>query len=412
MDVLANDGDLVKKVEFNMSALTPSKYVSNCPIKAPGSNGNRWRFQTRQQTYGPVTVKIAVIGRGGTVFRKDYRLVLMPGGSESNMYTFQEYHPNAPLTPVKMANVDFGIELELSTSEYVEPADVANSIMTNAGGSVDVRDMTHSYVAARVTSHFWKVMADSSLQCSVGTPNCNTFELVSPILSGGDGLGEVDRVIRAVGNISTIKVNSSMGFHVHVNVSELGLSELTNVCLNFIKYEAALDSLVPPSRRNNTYCRSNRSAIGGTNQTMMHILLACNSVEELGNTVSPSKHYKLNLQPLVSGRQPTIEFRLHSSSYKKEKVMNWVRFCVAFVYNSAKLKTPSYISRSNVDTDELFEMMMMYVIKDRYLRDFYRQRRVDVSNQSSCCDGCANGGGCVGKREVYRVSGFRMSTPR
>jgi len=152
VDVLANDGDLVKKVEFNMSALTPSKYVSNCPIKAPGSNGNRWRFQTRQQTYGPVTVKIAVIGRGGTVFRKDYRVVLMPGGSESNMYTFQEYHPNAPLTPVKMANVDFGIELELSTSEYVEPADVANSIMTNAGGSVDVRDMTHNYVAARATS--------------------------------------------------------------------------------------------------------------------------------------------------------------------------------------------------------------------------------------------------------------------
>ena len=75
--------------------------------------------------------------------------------------------------------------------------------------------------------------------------------------------------------------------------------------------------------------------------------------------------------------------------------MNWIRFCAAFVDNSAKLRAPSY--SSNANEDELFEMMMMYVVKDRYLRDFYRQRRIDVLNPSNCCDGCASGHSCAGK---------------
>jgi len=406
VDIIGNDGDLVKKVEFNMAALDPSKYVSHCPIKVSGSNGNRWRFQTRQQTYGPVSCKIAIIGRGGTVYRKDYRVKLIPGGAANPISSFVEHHPNKPLTPVKMENVNFGTELELSTSSYVSSFDVANAIQNKAGGNIIVRDMTHDYGAARATNHVWKVMTDASLSCSIDNPDCNKMELVSPILKGGDGLGEVDRVVRALSNVETIKVNASMGYHVHVDVSNLSLSELKKVCQNFVKYEAVMDTLMPPSRRTggrgSKWCQSNRSAIGGSNPSMHRIIDACTTVQQLGNTMSPTKYYKLNMQPLLSGRQPTIEFRQHSSTYTKEKVMNWVRFCVAFVSNSARLKAPSF--SSNANTEELFNMMFMYVVKDRCLRDYYRQRRIEVSTQDDCCDGCASGSSCAGKSNtVYRV---------
>ncbi|KAL7525844.1 hypothetical protein ACHAXR_003055, partial [Thalassiosira sp. AJA248-18] len=230
VDILGRDADLVKKVEFNMGkTFSPSKYISYCPVKVQESN-NRWRFQTRQQTYGPIRAKIAIIGRGGTVLRRDFDVECSPGGKESGIDSFVEHRPHKSLVPVPMADIDFGIELELSTSSSVTSDDVTKSIKAKA--SVSVEDVTHDYVAASSINDVWVLMTDSSLVCSRDTPGCNRFELKSPILRGGRGLQLVDQVIRALGEISSIKVNQSMGFHVHVNVSHLSLSELKKVCQN------------------------------------------------------------------------------------------------------------------------------------------------------------------------------------
>mmetsp|Transcript_16491 Transcript_16491/g.35637 ORF Transcript_16491/g.35637 Transcript_16491/m.35637 type:complete len:453 (-) Transcript_16491:138-1496(-) len=403
VDILGSeaDADLVKKVEFNMgSKFTPSKFVSWCPIKVSGGGGGgrgRWRFQTRQQMYGDMKVKIAIVGRGGTVLRRDFRVGLFPGGLDNGVDTFKEHKPYKQLIPVPMAEKDFGIELELSTSSGISSSDVANAIREKA--SVVIQDMTNDYVGARSRTDIWVLMYDASLVCSRSDPNCNRFELVSPILKGRDGLGIVDRVINALGKISsTINVNQSMGFHVHVNVDKMPLPELKKVCQNFVKYEEAIDSVMPPSRRRvNEFCKSNRLAVAGegaSNKEIHDSLASCNSLEKLGTLMSPNRYHKFNMVPLVTGRQPTIEFRQHSGTYQKEKVKNWIRFCVAFVHNSAKFRAPSHASYS-VGNDELFEMLMMYTVKDRFLRDFYRQRRVDVVRHSKhCCDGCGSGGGC------------------
>ena len=72
----------------------------------------------------------------------------------------------------------------------------------------------------------------------------------------------------------------------------------------------------------------------------------------------------------------TTEFRQHSGTHNKMKIKNWIRLCVAFVHNSARFRTP-------VVDDEIFEMLFMYMVKDRFLRDFYRQRRIDVVMEHS-----------------------------
>ncbi len=83
--------------------------------------------------------------------------------------------------------------------------------------------------------------------------------------------------------------------------------------------------------------------------------------------------------------------------YPQQDIKNWIRFCVAFVHNSARFRTP-------VADDEIFEMLFMYVVKDRFLRDFYRLRRIDVATeQSTCCDGCASGGGCAANSRLSNV---------
>lgn len=394
VDVPSNDdADLIRKVEFNMPLMTPSKFVSHCPIEA-GSFG--MRFQTTQLTYGPVSVRIAIIGRGGTVLRRSYRVVLSPGGTRGSSEKFVERRPLTPLAPVPMADTEFGIELELSTSSDTSHKDVADLIEAKA--SVTVKDMTdNSLAAADSRTDIWRLVGDTSIACSSSSPNCNTFEIVSPILRGGAGIGEVDRVMRALGKIPSIKINKSMGFHVHVNVKGLTLANLKNVCQNFVKYEKAMDMFMPESRRESKFCHSNRSAFGGpetTNKYIHEMIASCTSKEDLGNLMSPGKYYRFNMQPLVSGRQPTIEFRQHSGTSDGEKVKSWIRFCVAFVHNSARFRAPSCLA-STTDGDKIFDMLFMHVVKDRSIRDFYRKRSRDLAEPSSCCDGCASGGGCV-----------------
>lgn len=415
VDILSSsesDADLVKKVEFNLGgSFEPSKFVSYCPIKEASTDGGyRWRFQTKQTTFAPVSARIAIIGRGGTVLRREFRVVCSHGGGTSNVDIFREHSPSDAFTPVPMENVEFGIELELSTSSSVTTSDVVNAISENATVSVlDLSGVPHSIAQAR--TDVWKVMDDGSLSCSLNNPDCHKFELVSPILRGGDGLGVVDRVMRALGNIPSVKVNASMGYHVHVNVESLSVAKLKNVCKNFTKYESAMDMLMPPSRRANTYCQSNKLAVAkevvylAANSQYLHQQIdACTSRNQLGNLVSPGKYYKLNLQPLTSDRQPTIEFRQHSSTYQRDKVKNWIRFCVAFVYNSAKNRPPVHLTKTYSD-DELFDMMMMYVVKDRSLRDYYRGRKTEhASNHGDdCCDGCATGSGCAAHRPMKMV---------
>ena len=307
----SNDTNLIRKVKFNMPLMTSLKFISHCPIETRWG-GDRWRrFQMTQQTYGPMRVRIAIIGRGGTVMHRHYRVVLSPGGKHGrgtrcHSETFVERRPLKPLGPVPMADTEFGIELELSTSltsSDISHGDVADLIEAKA--SVTVKDMTdYALAAADSRTDIWRLAGDTSIACSSSSPNCNTFEIVSPILRGGTGIREINRVMHALGKIPSININKSMGFHVHINVECLNLGNLKNVCQNFVKYEKAMDKFMPQSRHESNYCRSNRSAFGGrktTNKYIHEMIASCTSKEDLGNLMSPDKYYKLNMQPLVLG---------------------------------------------------------------------------------------------------------------
>ena len=297
--------------------------------------------------------------------------------------------------PVPILNREFGIELELSTSSDITTRDVA-AVIREAGA--EVIDLMHDYTSARSRNDVWVIMHDGSLTCSRHNPDCNKFELKSPILNGQSGLQEVDQVIGKLEEIhSSISVNQTMGFHVHINVSRMNRYALTSVAQNFIKYEQAIEGCMPPSRRNgNIYCKSNQLAVGEMHTQLYKL---CDSKEELARMMCPGdKYYKLNMRPFLEtghSHKPTIEFRQHSATYDKTKIKNWVRFCMAFVQNSARSKPPAPLKR-DVGSHELFEMMMARVVKDRYLRDYYRGRRLKFMGDEdrNCCEGCSFGYGC------------------
>lgn len=190
-----------------------------------------------------------------------------------------------------------------------------------------------------------------------------------------------------------------MGFHVHINVANRTLDDLKKICINFVKYEDAFDSFMPPSRRENQFCRSNKQAVGTTtNKARKDRILSCNSISDLCNVMNPQgRYYKLNLENLRTGRQQTIEFRQHSATSEYKKSSYWVRFCMAFVMNSIKFQTPKVLKEGS-DVRDQFDKLFLYVIKDRALRDYYLERQYTfnphlaaaVANrpQQPCCDEC------------------------
>lgn len=213
---------------------------------------------------------------------------------------------------------------------------------------------------------------------------------------------------RGLTSVASVSVNKSMGFHVHCDVRDLSLASLIRVCQTFIKYESSMDSFMPPSRRtgsaeSNQYFRSNKFDIGPnlTNKQRHDMLGRCSSLEELCDMMNPSgRYYKLNLQNLISRRQPTIEFRQHSATASYAKLKNWVRFCMAMVHNSARLRSSSCL-KDSASLDDQFEKLFYFVIKDRFLRDYYLLRRSQLNSAGesvaldTCCDSCHHFDSCA-----------------
>ena len=401
VDITNGDINLIRKVVFKITCggITLSR-ASHCPSRS----GSNWRYQLRKQTDGPIKVEIKMVGYGkNSVTTNKVRVSLSRGKEWSRPYKFRTTEkPEAP-RPNAIPECNFGIELELSTSAHLSADNVARIL--SSATSKGVRDFTTNTLSqSENRTDIWRIVVDSSISCPRGG-ECNKFELVSPILKGGSGLTEVDRVLKALNTITSVEVGKSMGFHVHVDVSKLSCHELVKICQNFIKYERAMDSLMPPSRRKDAqfYCKSNEKAITSNNP---HGALAdCKSSADLARIMNPNgvRYYKLNLQNLVTGRQPTLEFRQHSGSSNISKIKNWIRFCTTFVHNSAKFDAP-FSLRKAVDDDELFEMLMVHVIDDRYLREFYRERRNELhtathseGEKGNCCEGCAARGHCAAK---------------
>ena len=106
-----------------------------------------------------------------------------------------------------------------------------------------------------------------------------------------------------------------------------------------------MDSFMPPSRRNgshecDTYFRSNRASVYGDTNKQRHIRLAnCCDIPTLAQHMNKDgRYYKLNLDNLVTGRQPTFEFRQHSATLNYKKISAWVRFwCVILCFFAIRM---------------------------------------------------------------------------
>ena len=235
-------------------------------------------------------------------------------------------------------SLTFGVEIEILST--VDRSAIATALQAEGINAV-VEGYNHR------TQHYWKIITDGS---------CG-WEIVSPILSGEQGLNELKKVCETLTRIGC-KVDKSCGIHVHIGADALGVSKVKSVIKRWLSNESNLDSIQPLSRRgrSNTYCEP----LSDTIRT--HLIDNCFTIEDLAN-IQSTRYSKLNLQSYRTHR--TIEFRHHSGSTDSEKITNWVKFLLDFCLTA----TPE--SCAATDFDALFT--------NNNITRFYRQRQLQLA---------------------------------
>ena len=203
-------------------------------------------------------------------------------------------------------NRNFGIEIEA----YNCTRERLVRELTAAGINVQVEGYNHT----DHTDH-WKLVTDSSLSGN------NTFELVSPILHGEQGIEELEKVCWVL-DLCNAKVNDTCGLHVHMDAAEFDLATWKNLILTYKRLEGVIDNFMPHSRRNNHYCKA-LTAI--TENSIKH----ARNIGDLRAAFFHNRYHKVNLEAYT--RHRTVEFRQHGGSTNFTKMSAWIHFLAKMI---------------------------------------------------------------------------------
>jgi hypothetical protein len=174
-----------------------------------------------------------------------------------------------------------------------------------------------------------------------------------------------------------------MGMHVHVEVKDYSLDNMKGICQQFLLSEEAIDSFLPlhrctGSEKGHTYFESNALSVMGRHGTLvasLNAISSCRTAVDLCHLMNPGlrgRYHKLNLQNILIGRQPTIEFRQHHATKDEIAIISWVRFCILFVSHAAQmLPLPKHESNCRVAFDELFDR----IVRCPVLKEYYSKKR-------------------------------------
>ncbi len=198
----------------------------------------------------------------------------------------------------------FGIEFEITTPN-------------NGNPDSSFREAVSSQVTGSEIPEAWTIKGDCSIYGS------NPFEFTTPALKGLRGLCELTKGIEWLSK--NAKINKTCGLHIHHNAKDLGEDGLENLYLTYLISQSLINEIIPPSRRNNNYC------------------LDLTRDRNLSSTKAALKNKRypksrtlsyIGRQALSFGRwscRGTVEFRQHSGTVNRSKVLAWLFFTHAMV---------------------------------------------------------------------------------
>lgn len=209
------------------------------------------------------------------------------------------------------STLTFGIEIECVGLSQGSAA----AALSAAGVVCQTPGYTHN------TMPTWKVVPDGSLRGRNGS-----CEVVSPILSGTDGLAEVRTVMKILRDAGA-RVNESCGMHIHIGVDQLSKQEHIAIMMMYHAWQWAFTAWVKERRINGSWARLRNAR---STNSLIRSWNNANGRQELRDVAGYNNRYHaLNVASFE--RHGTFEFRSHHGSLNGTNAAAWIALHLAFI---------------------------------------------------------------------------------
>jgi len=280
----------------------------------------------------------------------------------------------------------FGVEIEFFGLNYViTPLD--NSIIkpycisSRAKDGRHITDLYKDYnLVLGASRDLWHFEQDSSVR-GKGHTRCGA-ELISPILSGMEGLVQVYNAFRFLNAIEGIDIDESCGMHVHHGVDQAAYKckQLQQLVRIVHHYENLFYLLIPGDRKNAETCRPMEIDVkafldvcdGDFGDGNCRIKELWYSLENRYDAKSgensrydKTRYHGLNLHSYWY--RSTIEFRYHSALLEKvDEAIQWIIF-TQFLIELSQDYVPDiyYYPEANKWLKTIFEIYTEYGYQKR-----------------------------------------------
>lgn len=213
----------------------------------------------------------------------------------------------------------FGIEIEFRrpySGGVMDPQTIADAL-TAAGVNTVVEGYNHR------TRRHWKLIHDAS----------SDRELVSPVLSGEDGLTQVRTAMRVLRSLG-MHVTTSEGMHVHVGMARRTPEQVLAIAETYVANSNLFDSVVARSRRPGAYNYSEWTThMNAAELRSVRSLIAAGRSDwhESWTRSNPGHRRYRSTNFIAYGTHGTMEFRQHQGSLNGTKAVAWIRLLLGLV---------------------------------------------------------------------------------
>ena len=225
-------------------------------------------------------------------------------------------------------NRTFGVEIELAAIGPAEPQDEVLDILADEldrAAIPAIRDTDGS--ADEPVGGCWKIVWD----CTAGPDGRGGPELISPPMSGHDGLDELRRVCAVLQSLEAT-VNDHCGLHVHHDAGDLTPSQMVRMSSIYRSHQLAISHFLAPSRRMNHFAMPIFEPMHDSERLYMSVAGESDRARRrrISEALSGgSRHRAVNW--MAYGCHGTVEFRQHQGTVDADEIAHWVLFTQAVV---------------------------------------------------------------------------------